>query len=187
MHGAAVGEDAGELVVGHARPVTDAAGIEVHERRAGGRIEADATALQAEPGKADLLQRHARNEEIHGMAQHVLAEARDAGMGGAAAEHGVGGGGAIGGDDLDRLLGIDVAIDFPQNIEQVAVHRGLVLRTPVPQEVIELLQRGLVVAAVTLEGDCEVFAGMGVVERQRAGFAKRGSIVNRSCAGKQQQ
>ena len=62
MHGAAVGEHAGQLVVRHARPVPDAAGVEMDERRAGGRIEADAAALQAKPGGADLLERHARND-----------------------------------------------------------------------------------------------------------------------------
>src|SRR6185312_6364308 len=121
--GAAVGEDAGKLIVAHARPVTNAAGVEVHERRTGGRIEADATALQTKTGETDLLEGYARNEEIHGVAEHVLAEARDAGVSGAAAEHGVGGGRTIGGDDLDRLLGVDVAIDFPEDIEQMAVHR----------------------------------------------------------------
>ena len=43
-------------------------------------------------------------------------------------------------------------------------------RAPVAQVMVGLLQRLFVVAAVTLEGDGEVFAGMGVVERQGAGF-----------------
>ena len=123
MHGASVREHPGELIVGHARPVTDAAGIEMDEGRSRGRIEADAAALQAEPGGADLLKRHVRNVEVHGVAEHVLAEARHAG--GAAAEHGVGGGGAVGGDDLDRLLAVDVAVDFPEDVEQMTIHRGL--------------------------------------------------------------
>ncbi len=94
MHGAAVREDLGELVVVHSRPVTDAAGIEMNERGPRGRIEADAATLQTEPGVANLLQRHVRDVEVHRMAEHVLAEARHAR--GAAAEHGVGGGRAIG-------------------------------------------------------------------------------------------
>ena len=75
MHGAAVGEYPGQLVVVHARPVPDAAGIEMDERRPGGRIEPDAATLQAKPGGADLLERHFRNEEIDGVAEHVLAVA----------------------------------------------------------------------------------------------------------------
>ncbi|MFK4537784.1 hypothetical protein ABIA00_005967 [Bradyrhizobium ottawaense] len=98
--------------------------------------------------------------------------------GGAAAEHGVGGGGAVGGDDLDRLLGVDVAVDFPEDIEEAAVHDRLVLGAPVAQEVIELLQRRFVIAAITLEGDGQVFAGMGVVEGEGLGFAQRGGVVD---------
>jgi len=33
-----------------------------------------AATLQAQSGKADLLERHVRNEEVHGVAEHVLAE-----------------------------------------------------------------------------------------------------------------
>ncbi len=136
MHGASIREDACQLVVGHARPVADAAGIEMDERRSRGWIEADAAALQAEPGETDLLKRHVRNEEIHGVPEHVLAEAGDAG--GTATEHGVGGGGAVGGNDLDRLLAVDVAVDFPEDVEQMAIHLGLVLAAPVAEIVIDL-------------------------------------------------
>ena len=185
MHGAAVREHLGELVMGHARPVTDAAGVEMDERRSRGRIEADAAALQAKPGGADLLERHVRNVEVHRVAEHVLAVARHAG--GAAAEHGVGGGGAVGGDDLDRLLAVDVAVDFPEDVEQLTIHRGLVLAAPVAEEVIELLQRLFVVAPVALEGDGEVFVGMGVVEGEGAGFVQRGRVMDRAGAGEEQQ
>ena len=85
MHGAAVREDPGQLIVGHARPVPDVAGIEMDEGRSRGRIEADAAALQPQPGKADLLQRHVRDVEIHRVAQHVLAEAGHARKSGGAA------------------------------------------------------------------------------------------------------
>src|SRR3569833_1755932 len=67
----AVWEHARELVVRHARPVPDVAGVEMHEGRPGFRVEADAAALQAKPGKTNLLKRHAGNEEIHRMAEHV--------------------------------------------------------------------------------------------------------------------
>ena len=78
MHRASIREDPGQLILGHARPVTDAAGIEMDERRSRGRIEADAAALLPQSGGADLLQRHVRNVEVHGVAEHVLAEARHA-------------------------------------------------------------------------------------------------------------
>ena len=183
---ASVRKNPHELVVRHARPVADVAGIEMHERRARGRVEADAATLQAQAGVADLLKRHVGDVEIHRMAEHMLAEARHAGMGGAAAEHGVGFRRAIGGDDLDRLLAADVAIDFPDDIEQVGIHRSLFLGAPVTQEVVELLQGLFVKAAVALEGDGEVFAGMGVMEGERAGFVQGGRVGNGADSGEQQ-
>ena len=185
VDGTSIREHPGELIVGHARPVTDAAGVEMDEGRSRGRVEADAAALQAEPGGADLLQRHVRDVEVHRVAEHVLAEARHAGR--AAAEHGVGGGGAVGGDDLDRLLAVDVAVDFPEDVEQMPIHRGRVLAAPVAEEVIDLLERLFVVAPVALEGDGEVFVGMGVVEGEGAGFVQRGRIMHRARSCQQQQ
>ena len=75
MHRASVREYAGQLIVGHARPVTDAAGIEMDERRSRCRVETDAAALQPKAGVTDLLERNVRNEEIHRVAEHMLAEA----------------------------------------------------------------------------------------------------------------
>ena len=59
VDGAAVREHAGELVVGHARPVAHAADVEMDEIRT--RIEADAAALQAKPGDPDRFERYARD------------------------------------------------------------------------------------------------------------------------------
>ena len=56
--------------------MTDAAGIEMYKGRPRRRIEPDPATLQAQPGGSDLLKRHIGNEEIHGVAEHVLAEAR---------------------------------------------------------------------------------------------------------------
>ena len=87
---------------------------------------------------------------------------------------------------MDRLLAVDVAVDLPEDIEQVPIHRGLFLATPVTQEMVELLQRFLVVAAFALEGHGEVFAGMGVVERQGAGFVQGAGVVDRADTRQQQ-
>src|ERR1700737_1908184 len=148
MHGAAVGEYAGQLIVGHPRPVANAGGIEMDEGRSRCRVDPDAASLQAKPGVADLLKRYVWNEKIHGVAEHVLAETRHPGR--TAAEHGVGSGGAVGGNDLDRLLAVDVAVDFPEDVEQVTMHRGLFLAAPVAEIVVELLQRLFLVTPVTL-------------------------------------
>jgi len=106
MYRASIRKDAGQLIVRHARPVADAAGVEMDEGRSGGRVKTDAATLQPKPGEANLLKRHVRDVEIHRMAEHVLAEACHSR--GAAAEHGVGGGRTVGRNDLNRLLAADI-------------------------------------------------------------------------------
>ena len=88
---------------------------------------------------------------------------------------------------LMGFLAVDVAVDFPEDVEQATVHRGLFLAAPVAEEVIELFQRFFVIAPVALEGDGEIFVGMGVVEREGAGFVERGRILNRPGSCQQQQ
>ena len=68
MDGAAVREHLGELIMRHARPVAHAADVEMHEGRARARIEADAAALQAQARGAQILERHARDEEVDRLA-----------------------------------------------------------------------------------------------------------------------
>jgi hypothetical protein len=77
-----------------------------------------------------------------------------------------------------KLLAVDVAIDFPDDVEEVGVHHRLVLAAPVAEIVIELLQRLFVIAPVALEGDGEVFIGMGVVEGERAGLVLGGRVMH---------
>ena len=103
------------------------------------------------------------------------------------AQHGVGAGRTVAADHLDRLFAADVAIDLPQQIEQVRIHVGLLFLAPVAHEPIELLQRGLVVAAVALEGDGDVFAGMDVVESERAGVAFGDRVLQGTIGAHQQQ
>ena len=87
---------------------------------------------------------------------------------------------------LIGCLAVDVAIDFPEDVEQMTIHRGLVLAAPVAKEVVDLLKCVFVVAAVPLEGDGEVFAGMGVVKREGAGFGCRRGVMDRTGPGHQQ-
>ena len=47
MNGAAIGKYLDKLIMGHPRPVTDAAGVQMDEGRARSRVEADAATLQA--------------------------------------------------------------------------------------------------------------------------------------------
>ncbi len=69
----------------------------------------------------------------------------------------------------------------------MTIHRGLFLAAPVAEKVIELLQRFFIVAPVTLEGDGQLFVGMGVMEGKRAGLVQRGRIVHRPGSGEEQQ
>ena len=69
----------------------------------------------------------------------------------------------------------------------MTVHDRLVLVTPVAEIVIELLQRRFVVAPVPLEGDGQVFAGMGVMEGEGAGLVFRGRIMDRAGADHEHQ
>ena len=81
----------------------------------------------------------------------------------------------------------DLAIGLPQQIEQMRVHVGVCFLAPVAHEPVELLQRGLVVAAVALEGDGDVFAGMDVMEGEGAGVAFGDRVLQRVVGGEQEQ
>ena len=185
MHGAAVGEHADQLLAGHARPVPHAAGVHVHERRAGGRIEADAAALQPQADDAQLSQRHAGNIKIHGVAEHVLAEAGDAVA--APPQHGVGFRRTIAAHDPDRLLRSGLALHLPDQVDQVRIDARFFFAPPIAQEPVELLQRRLVVTAVALERDGDVFVGVDVMQRDGAGVALGDGVLQHARAEEQDQ
>ena len=69
----------------------------------------------------------------------------------------------------------------------MTIHRGLFLGTPVAEKVIELLQSRFVIAPVALEGDGEVFAGMGMMEGERAGLVECSRVSDGSGSSKKQQ
>jgi hypothetical protein len=60
---------------------------------------------------------------------------------------------------------------LPQQIDQLRVHLDWLLLAPVAQQRIDLGQRRLVVAAVHLVGDGQIFVGVDVVERDRPRLA----------------
>ena len=184
MYGAPVGEYLDQFFARDARPMADRTSIHVHEGRAGGRIEADAATLQPQADLAQFLQRHAGNIEVHGVAERVLAELGDAR--GPLAQHGVGRRRAIAAHHVDRRGGADLAIDLPQQVEQMRVHARRLFLAPVAHEPVELLQRGVVVTAVTLVGDGDVFAGVNVMERERARVAFGDRGLQRHAGGEQE-
>ena len=169
----AVGEDLLELRGRHPRPGANGAGIEVDEGAARGRIVADAADLVLHRGFAQQLERDAGNVEVHRLAVHVLRILGDAG--GFGAQHAVGFGRAVGRDDVDRLAGVDLLVDQPEEVEEGRIHLRLLLVPPVGEEAVELAQGALIVAAVALEGEAGGFAGMGVVEIERPGVTRQRS------------
>ncbi len=167
VNGLLVGEHAHELVVGHARPVADAAGVQMDEIVAG--IEADAAALHAQAHHADGGQFHSRHVEVHGLAAHVLALFSHALRAGA--QHGIGGRRAIAAQHRDAFLGTHLPIDLPHEIKQFRVHvRGLGM-APVAQEPVELLQGLRIVAALALECEDTALARIVVEHGERARIA----------------
>ena len=166
---AAVREHFRELIMRHARPVAHAANVEMHERRARARIEADAAALHAKARGAQILELGVRNEEVDRLADGVLAVLRDAAR--AAAQHRIGRRRAVAAYDMDRTSGTHLAMRLPHQVDQVRVHPDLLVLAPVAHQPVDLLQRGVVVTAVALVGDGEVFARMQVMERDRARIA----------------
>src|SRR6516164_5715898 len=111
MNGAAIGENPGQLIVSHAWPMTDRAGIHVHERRSRSRIESDATALKTQPNLAEFFELHAGDVEIHRLAIDVLAELSDTAR--SRTQHCVSFRRAIAANDVNRLRRADFAIDLP--------------------------------------------------------------------------
>ena len=97
-----------------------ASGVHVNERRARCGIKADAAALRPQAGFAQLLERYAGNVEVDGLAQHMLAELGDPAR--APPQHGVGLGRAESAYDPDRFLGADLAMNLPQEVDQVGIH-----------------------------------------------------------------
>ena len=170
MHRLAVGEEARELVIGHARPGAHIADVEMHEGRAGGRIIADAAALHPHADFADVRHGHAGHGRVHRLAEHVLRIFRD--RAGACAQHCVGLGRAIGGNDVDDLIaGAGAAIGLPHHIEEARIHVRRLVASPVAQEPVQLLQHAAVVLAIHQICRRNVLAGVRVVKINRARVA----------------
>ncbi len=111
--------------------------------------------------------------DVHGLAKHML------GMFGhrarTAAQHGVGFGGAIGGNDDNGVVRTRIAsggaIGFPQGVEQPGVHVGRPVGAPVAQKPVQLFQHLPIIVAAGAEGRGDRFLAVRMVEEERAGVA----------------
>lgn len=105
----------------------------------------------------------------------MLALLGDAAAAAARFQHGVGGRRAIAADDLDIAARTALAIGFPHQIHQARVHLGRFVATPVAQEEVQLLEAGLIIAAVALEDDFVDFAGVQIAQLERAHLGMGGA------------
>jgi hypothetical protein len=78
---------------------------------------------------------------------------------------------------VDGLLGIDLALHFPDKIDQAGILRNFLVAAPVAQDVVDFLQRFFVIAAVALVSDGEVFVGVNVMQRDCTGIAVRDRVL----------
>ena len=64
------------------------------------------------------------------------------------------------------------------------IHAGGLLFTPIAHEPVELLQRGVIVTAIVLEGDGNVFAGVEMMKGESAGVAFCAGVLQRVVGAK---
>jgi hypothetical protein len=141
--------------------------------------------LGAQAGGPQLVERYAGNVEVDRLAEHVLAVLGDAA--GAPAQHGIGVGRAIAADHPDRLLGADLAMNLPQKIDQMGIHRDVFGFAPVAQNVVDLPERVVVVPAVHLVGDRQILAGVDMMEGDCPRFAVGADALQALAAEKNQK
>ena len=177
MQGFSVREQLDQFLAAHPWPGAHTGDIKMHERRAGFRIITDATALQLHSDGPQFRKLDARDEEIHCPAEHVLALVSLSAA--CPAQHRVGCRRPVGRDNVDIIAGTRLAIDFPDEIEQARIHFGRLVAPPVPQKPVQLVEAGLIIAAIALEDDLGLFLGVDIIEFERA---RLGSSKHRSHA-----
>src|SRR5262249_52003685 len=159
--------------------------IQMHERRARAWIKTNSAALRAQPRSAQLIERNAGNVEIDRLALRVLAELGD--PAGFLAKRRIGGRRTIAAHDPDRLFGPDLPMHLPEEVDQMRVHVGRLVLPPIAQQLIDFGQRLLVVAAVDLVGNGEVFVRVNVMQRYGPRLAFGNSGLQALTAKKHEQ
>ena len=72
---------------------------------------------------------------------------------------------------MEGLVGAELALDFPDHVEEPRIHAGRLVGAPVAQGPVQLLQRSRILAAITLEGDGRLFLRVHVQDGDGAGVA----------------
>lgn len=103
------------------------------------RIEADSAGTLGDRGVAQIDQGNAGKAEIDGLALHVQALLRHSTAAGAA-QPGVGLGATVAGNDLERLLAVQLLPELEKQVERLRVDAADFTRVMVPQKKVETLQ-----------------------------------------------
>jgi hypothetical protein len=100
-------------------------------------------------------------------------------------QHSVRLGAAVRRDDVDRHVDADFAVNRPDDVEQLRIHLGRLVRSPIPQEPVQLLERRLVVCPVSPECNRGAFLRMRVEHRQGPRIAVRDRVLR--CRSRQDE
>ena len=169
-------KDPRQLIMAHARPMADTAGIKMNEGRVGCRVIADAATLHPQPDIANGVDGNVRQIKIHRLAEHMLGIFRDRLR--PATQHGIGFGRTIPRNNMDRVLRADLPVRLPDNIEEAGVHARRLVATPVPQEPVQFFKGIAIKTAIILVSNSQRFLGMHVLERQGPRLAIGNRIAN---------
>src|SRR6266487_649151 len=74
-------------------------------------------------------------------------------------------------DDPDCLFGADLAVDLPEEVDEMGIYRDRFRFAPVAHQTVDFPERLFVVPAVHLVGDGQLLVGVNVVKGDRPRFA----------------
>ena len=134
----------------------------MHPRGVAGRVEADATGLGAHGDVANAPRANVEKMRVDRLALHVLRMLGH--LSRTPAQHCVGLRRTVAGQDVDRLGRPGLAINLPDDVEEVRVHLGRLVEPPIPAEPVQLIEHRLVIDAVDHEGERAGFVGVLVRE-----------------------
>ena len=164
-HRLSVREEPRHRVPAHPRPIADRTAVDMHPGRDAGRVKADAAVLHAHGDVADARGADVDEMGVDRLAFHVLRMFGH--LPRPAAQHGVRLRRAVCRKNVDRLCRPRLAVDLPDDVEQVGVHLGRLVEPPVAAEPVQLVENRLVIDAVDHERER---AGLiGVLVRQYDG------------------
>lgn len=127
----------------------------------------DAANLQGAGLAGDLGRGETGNADVYRHAAQMETPVGDATFPGGA-QHCIGARRAIPGNDIDRVADTDLVIENAQQIEQAGIDGVNIAGAEIAQDIVDLLQRGALIAAPAPVGSGQFFVGVGVDERQGA-------------------